>query len=186
MHACSKLLAIAVVLTADGCSSPVPQAGVSPVTGGPGPVQVHGNLAQRLLSAHNRERSEIGVPPLVWDEDLAAAAAAYAPVLARSGGLAHAPASIRQGQGENLWMGTRAAFSLEQMVRDWASEKSLFRPGIFPNVSRSGNWGDVGHYTQIVWRQTSRVGCAVHQSPASDFLVCRYSPPGNVTGQRVP
>jgi hypothetical protein len=71
------------------------------------------------------------------------------------------------------------------MVRDWASEKHYFRPGVFPNVSSSGNWVDVGHYTQIIWRQTTRVGCAVHQAQA-DFLVCRYSPAGNVMGQRVP
>jgi hypothetical protein len=184
----SKLLVVAAVIASAGCSSgqvPVRQAGAS-TAGWRGPAQVHDNLAHRLLAAHNRERSEAGVPPFVWDEGLAASAAAYAPIVARSGGLAHAPASMLQGQGENLWMGTRGAFSLEQMVRDWASEKSLFRPGIFPNVSSGGNWGDVGHYTQIIWRQTTRVGCAVHQTAQSDFLVCRYSPAGNVIGQRVP
>ncbi len=72
------------------------------------------------------------------------------------------------------------------MVADWASEKSMFRPGIFPNVSQTGRWSDVGHYTQIIWPGTTRVGCALQTSSASDYLICRYSPPGNVDGQRVP
>jgi hypothetical protein len=73
------------------------------------------------------------------------------------------------------------------MAGSWAAEKSLFRPGLFPGaVSRSGHWSDVGHYTQMIWKGTTRVGCAVHKSRKSDFLICRYSPPGNVVGQRVP
>jgi hypothetical protein len=175
-----KLLAIAAALASAGCwPTQVPvRPNIAPVAGGwRGPAQVHDNVAQRLLAAHNRERSEAGVPPLVWDEGLAAAAAVYAPIVARSGGLEHAPASMRQGQGENLWTGTRGAFPLEQMVRDWASEKHYFRAGVFPDVSSSGNWGDVGHYTQIIWRQTTRVGCAVHQVPAADFLSAATRPP---------
>ena len=58
--------------------------------------------------------------------------------------------------------------------------------GIFPAVSTSGNWTDVGHYTQMIWKGTSRLGCAVHKGRHWDFLICRYSPPGNVVGQRIP
>ena len=72
------------------------------------------------------------------------------------------------------------------MAGGWAAEKSLFRPGLFPAVSRSGNWSDVGHYTQMVWKGTTRLGCAVRKGRKWDFLVCRYSPPGNVVGQRLP
>ncbi|HWH17287.1 MAG TPA: CAP domain-containing protein, partial [Allosphingosinicella sp.] len=67
-----------------------------------------------------------------------------------------------------------------------AAERRYFRAGVFPNVSSSGNWSDVGHYTQMVWRGTTSVGCALHQSPRWDFLICRYAPSGNVVGQRVP
>ncbi|HEX8620838.1 MAG TPA: CAP domain-containing protein [Allosphingosinicella sp.] len=143
-------------------------------------------LGPRLLAIHNRERAAAGAAPLVWDSRLAAAAAAYGPELARRGKLAHSPASSRFGQGENLWMGTRAAYELEEMAGSWAAEKSLFRPGFFPAVSRSGHWSDVGHYTQMIWKGTGRVGCAVHSSDKWDFLICRYSPPGNVVGERVP
>ena len=143
-------------------------------------------LEARLLAVHNRERRAVGARPLVWDPGLAAASAAYGPALERLGKLAHSPARERVGQGENLWMGTRDAYELEEMAEGWAAEKRLFRPGFFPAVSRSGNWSDVSHYTQMIWKSTSRVGCAVRKGRKWDFLVCRYSPHGNVVGQRVP
>ena len=153
---------------------------------GGGDDQDLSRLETRLLALHNRERAATGARPLTWDARLAAAAASYGPALERLGKLAHSPPSTRPGQGENLWMGTRDAYRLEEMVGSWAAEKSLFRPGIFPTVSTSGNWSDVGHYTQMIWKGTSRVGCAVHKSRQWDFLICRYSPYGNVVGQRVP
>ena len=143
-------------------------------------------LEARLLAVHNRERRAVGARPLVWDASLAAAAASYGPALERLGKLAHAPAGELAGQGENLWMGTRDAYELEEMAEGWAAEKRLFRPGNFPSVSTSGNWTDVGHYTQMIWKGTARVGCAVRKGRKWDFLICRYSPPGNVVGRRVP
>jgi hypothetical protein len=143
-------------------------------------------MAERLLAAHNRERSLVGVPLLQWDPLLAQQAASYAAELERVGRLVHSPRGTRPGQGENLWMGTRGAFSLDEMIGSWSGEKSLFRPGLFPDVSSTGLWPDVSHYTQMIWRSTTRVGCAVHRGRSEDYLVCRYSPNGNVTGQRVP
>jgi hypothetical protein len=125
------------------------------------------------------------VAPLRWDPRLAAAAAAYGRVLARLGRLQHSSDRARPGQHENLWMGTRGAYAPEEMVGSWISERRLFRAGVFPYVSRSGNWGDVGHYTQMIWRGTTHVGCAVQRSNHWDYLICRYSPPGNIQGRRV-
>jgi hypothetical protein len=82
-------------------------------------------------------------------------------------------------------MGTRGAFSPEQMVGNWISEKAYYRPGTFPRVSRTGRWDDVAHYTQVVWSGTTRVGCAIHSDGRWDYLICRYSPPGNIEGYRV-
>lgn len=140
--------------------------------------------AARILAAHNRERARVGVAPLRWDPVLAASAASYGPTLARLGGLRHSPKAERQGQRENLWMGTRGAYSPEQMVGNWIAEKAYYRHGQFPNVSRTGNWSDVAHYTQVVWRGTTHVGCAIQPSRNWDYLICRYSPPGNVDGRR--
>ena len=143
-------------------------------------------VPERLLAMHNAERARWRLPALQWDPSLAASAASYGPALARLGRLVHSPRNLRPGQGENLWMGTRGAFSPEQMVGGWLSERNDFRPGVFPNVSRSGNWFNVGHYSQILWPTTTRVGCAIRSSRTWDFLICRYSPPGNVNGRRVP
>ena len=83
-------------------------------------------------------------------------------------------------------MGTAGAYSTESMVGSWASEKTMFRRGIFPNVSTTGNWLDVSHYTQMIWRTTTAVGCAVHRARGMDYLICRYSPRGNQDGRAVP
>jgi len=140
----------------------------------------------RVLAVHNAARAEAGVAPLAWDPALGQAAAAYAMQLALTNSFQHSDRRARPGTGENLWMGTRGAFSYDAMVGRWAAERSDFVPGVFPAVSRSGNWEKVGHYTQMVWPTTTRVGCAVASNAANDFLVCRYSPAGNIDGRSVP
>ena len=97
----------------------------------------------------------------------------------------HSDRKARPGTGENLWMGTHAAFSIENMVGGWASEKRFFTPGTFPNVARTGNWEDVGHYTQMIWPTTQRVGCALASTGRVDYLVCRYAGAGNIDGRPV-
>jgi len=144
------------------------------------------DFAGRALAEHNRYRAAAGVSPLRWDPRLAAAAAAYGRQLAARGQLAHSPRATRPGQSENLWRGTAGAYSLETMIDHWARERSYFRSGSFPNVSTSGNWLDVSHYTQMIWPTTTQVGCAVQRSRQWDYLICRYSPKGNIDGRRVP
>jgi hypothetical protein len=89
------------------------------------------------------------------------------------------------GVGENLayWRGSNA--SLSTMIEMWEQEKKLFQFGTFPDVSSDGNWLSVAHYTQMVWRDTTQVGCGVGNNGKTDFLVCWYSPQGNYIG-RVP
>lgn len=144
------------------------------------------SFANRIVAAHNAERAAMGMPPLAWDASLAEGAAIYAQQMAASGLFAHSDRSKRRGVGENLWMGTRGAFSFEAMVGGWAAEKRYFVPGIFPNNSRTGDWADVGHYTQMIWPTTSRVGCAIASTPRVDYLVCRYATAGNIDGRRLP
>lgn len=143
-----------------------------------------GELAARLLAAQNRERAQVGHAPLVWDPALAASAAAYGPTLARLRRLVHSPRETRPGQRENLAMAYHGTLSPEQLVAMWSAEKRYLRPGLFPAVSTSGNWLDVAHYTQMVWPTTTHVGCALYQADW-DYLICRYSPPGNIDGRPV-
>lgn len=139
--------------------------------------------AERLLSAHNAERARLGVPGLRWNSALARDAGQWARVLAERGVLQHADGSQRSGKGENLWMGTAGAWQAEAMVGMFLDERRHFRAAAFPDVSRTGNWADVGHYSQIVWRETREVGCAIDTGKGQDVLVCRYHPAGNVMGE---
>jgi uncharacterized protein YkwD len=142
------------------------------------------SLDARLLAAHNRERSAAGIEALRWDPELAAEAAAWGKTLAAAGELEHADAVDEEDpQGENLWAGTRGAYAPEEMVDGWIEEKRHFRPGRFPENSVTGDFADVGHYTQLMWRETDRVGCALAQGAAEEVLVCRYRTAGNVVGE---
>lgn len=180
------LCVVAAAVLLPGCAPAQSGPPGYPVLGAASaPFAPLGTYPVRLLAAHNVERAAVGVPALVWDEQLAAAASAYAAQLAQLGTLRHSDRATRGGTGENLWMGTRGAFGPEQMVTNWASEKRMFRPGIFPNVSTTGNWADVAHYTQMIWRDTRSLGCGVASSRTADFLVCRYGPKGNIDGRPV-
>lgn len=141
------------------------------------------SLEERLLAAHNRERAAVGLEPMSWDPELAAHAGAWGAELARADIFQHAPQQDEDPQGENLWTGTQGAYTPEEMVGAWAEEKKLYRHAPFPAVSRTGQWTDVGHYTQMVWRETDRVGCAVTAGGEFEYLVCRYRTAGNVIGQ---
>ncbi|PZO91248.1 MAG: SCP-like extracellular [Sphingomonas sanxanigenens] len=144
------------------------------------------NFDVRLLAAQNRERSTLGLDRLEWDEGLAADARQWAKALAATNSFEHSrdDPDDPDPQGENLWAGTPGAFGPEQMVGLWVAEKKNYRPGRIPNVSRTGDFEDVGHYTQIVWRDTHRVGCALARGAEEDVLVCRYSSGGNVIGEK--
>lgn len=142
-------------------------------------------FAMRAVAGHNLLRAAVAVQPALWDAQLAASADAYAASLALTDRFAHSPAESRPGLGENLWMGTQGAFSVDRMVADWGSEQRMFRAGQFPSVSTTGRWEDVGHYTQIIWPTSVRVGCALRSSAKFDYLVCHYGQGGNVFGQKV-
>jgi Cysteine-rich secretory protein family len=170
----SSRFVIAVLALWAGCAAPASAATLA--TGFPA----------RILAAHNIERTRMGMPPLAWDDALGFGAATYAQQMALSGLFAHSDRHARRGIGENLWMGTHGAFSIEAMVGGWAAEKRYFVPGVFPNNSRTGNWEDVGHYTQMIWPTTTRVGCAIASTARIDYLVCRYATAGNMDGRKLP
>jgi uncharacterized protein YkwD len=137
------------------------------------------------LAAHNLARDEVGVAPLVWSERLARDAQSWADHLAARNLYDHASPQVRKGQGENLWRGTKDNWTARETIGFFLSEKRHFRPGNFPDVSRTGQWSDVGHYTQVIWPGTREVGCAVAYTPSDEVLVCRYWPAGNVWGDRL-
>ena len=150
------------------------------------PSALSDGIAQQLLDAHNAERARLGLKPLAWSDRLAAAARDWAEQLARMDNLEHSEDSDRDNMGENLWMGTKGDFTPKEMVGGFIDERRDFTPGTFPDVSLTGDWADVGHYTQLIWPDTRQVGCAVADNGESEVLVCRYYPAGNVEGEAVP
>lgn len=143
-----------------------------------------GDFQQRVLAQHNLEREDVGVPAMHWNAALAVSAQQWADHLARTGRFEHAPENRYAPQGENLWAGTRGYYSPEAMVSAWIREKRYFKPGAFPNNSVTGNVEDVGHFTQVAWRDSREVGCAVATSSREDILVCRYTQAGNYIGEQ--
>lgn len=148
-----------------------------------GSTTLTGNFEARVLAAHNRERSSLGVEPLYWNPALAKSAQQWADRLAATGGFEHAPENPRDPQGENLWAGTKAYFNIERMVDGWVREKKFFKAGRFPDNSVTGKVEDIGHYTQLMWRQSRQVGCAMATGVREDVLVCRYAEAGNYRGE---
>lgn len=143
-------------------------------------------LQHAMLTTHDAARSSVRQAPLTWDAGLAADALGYARDLARTGRFEHSPQPRGNPvQGENLWTGTRGAYRYAEMAQHWIDERRYFVNRPTPDFSTTGRCGDVGHYTQIIWSRTTRLGCATASNARDDYLVCRYLPAGNVVGQRV-
>ncbi len=136
-----------------------------------------------ILDYHNALRAEFGSPKLQWNPALAAHAGDYAKTMTETGQLAHSPRTGREGERENLSLGLHRANSIQKMLDGWGSERRFYTPGIFPNVSTTGDWMRVAHFTQMVWPTTTQIGCGFYARRKYDALVCRYSPPGNTDGR---
>ncbi len=132
-------------------------------------------FASEMLAAHNAVRAKVKVPPLQWSNALAATARKWADTLLATHRFSH---SRDSRYGENLFEITGAAANPAMVVRDWASESRYYDHG--SNTCK----GVCGHYTQIVWRNTRAVGCAVARGGGREVWVCNYDPPGNWVGER--
>ena len=127
------------------------------------------------------------LPFLRWDPNLASYAAAWAAQCISSNGqlLDHDPNRTNvagyQYIGENIFAAGGSA-TAQAAVDLWAAEKSFY--DYATNTCASGH--TCGHYTQLVWRTTLNVGCALHACPSLAYpntIVCDYGPGGNFGGQ---
>lgn len=132
-----------------------------------------------ILERHNFWRAEDGVnEKLEWSEEMAELAADWAKKLKRKGcGFEHRPDN---NFGENLFKGTTGYFDAAYVVDAWASEKEFYN--YEKNDCKPGEM--CGHYTQIVWKSTKKVGCAKIVCDGMDIWVCNYDPPGNWVGEK--
>lgn len=159
--------------------------GASPPAKSSSGVSYEGDpFAMRILNVHNAERAAFGAQPLEWSPALAANARGHAEEMARTGRLAHASRAGRGDERENVNQGM-IGWNTDRMMANWLRERTNFVPGAFPNVSRTGRWDDVGHFSQIIWPTTEEVGCGLAAGNGFQWLVCRYSPGGNRDGKTV-
>jgi hypothetical protein len=138
---------------------------------------------QSMLDANNALRAELGLAPFAWSRHLAHTARLWAKHLAvEAHSLVH---SHTEGMGENLSFWSSGYKTPAGLVGLWADEKPNFVHALFPNVAKAGDWHTVGHYSQIVWRSTTKVGCGIATDDKNDYLVCEYWPQGNIMGEPV-
>ena len=106
-----------------------------------------------ITAYHNKVRADVGVGPLQWSPALANYAQEWADHLASTKcGMEHRTDGL---YGENLFQATAGAYTAVDGAKTWESEKKDYHGGV---LTRS-NWQAVGHYTQMVWRDTRMLGC---------------------------
>ena len=153
------------------------------VKGGPVGSRLTAQEVRQVLTAHNKIRAEVDVGPLAWSEKLAIYAQEWADHLAStSRRMEHRPRSgtWKQEHGENLFMGTAGYYGVADAVSTWGREKSAYH-GKPIDMSTLYTYG---HYTQLVWKNTKKIGCAKVECGGNVIIVCNYDPPGNVLGQK--
>ncbi|XP_058069642.1 pathogenesis-related protein 1-like [Magnolia sinica] len=142
---------------------------------------VHVSLAQNspqdYVNAHNTARSNVGVGPVAWDDQVASYAENYASQRIGDCQLMHSGGPY----GENIYWSSGSEATGTDAVNAWVGEQQYYDHG--SNSCAGGQ--QCGHYTQIVWRDSVRLGCArVTCNSGGTFITCNYSPPGNYEGQR--
>lgn len=139
-----------------------------------------------MLAAHDEARAGVRpapatpLPAMRWDATAAAAAQAWADRCHFS----HSAA----GYGQNLYASAGSGSPAPRtVVGSWMSEAASY------DHAANTCSGTCGHYTQVAWRTSTGLGCGLKAcetgSPFPGFpnwylVVCNYSPPGNVVGQR--
>jgi pathogenesis-related protein 1 len=142
-----------------------------------------------IVAAHNNWRSQVNIPGVKWSPKLEGTSQSYAETLksTQACNLSHSQAS---DYGENLFWASPTSYSdgrsevqtvtPTQVVDDWGSEQADYDAS-----SNTCAWGKAcGHYTQMVWKNTTEVGCGKAVCPDnSQIWVCHYQPAGNYIGE---
>lgn len=128
-----------------------------------------------VLKTHNDLRDLHGVPSLKWSPALSKEAQAWAEKLSRNDELRHADKEERKFKGENICRMSNH-YDVTDAVRIWYSEINSYK------YDSPGFSFDTGHFTQIVWRDTTEIGVGTCKSRDGSltYIVARYNPAGNV------
>merc|ERR1712019_160789 len=129
------------------------------------------------LEKHNAYRRRHGVPAMRWHSGAAAHAQKWCDYLARTGNFKHSSGS---GYGENLYYqgGSWGSQSATERASDsWYAEEKYY------NYNGGGFSMRTGHFTQMVWKSSTGLGCAESTRGRKTYVCCNYSPPGNFRGR---
>jgi pathogenesis-related protein 1 len=125
--------------------------------------------AQQALDFHNKVRQDVGVPPLAWSEELSAFAQAWADHLVKSDcAFEHRRDTGKwsSSYGENIFMGS-GIFTVKDASQSWYDEIKSYT---YVEVSET-NFRATGHYTQMVWRTTTKIGMGVATCSNGNYII---------------
>jgi uncharacterized protein YkwD len=154
----------------------------------PAASSISSDYAQGLLDAHNNHRANHSAPPLAWSNELADTARQ----IAQSCVYAHNMNTNGGGYGQNIGAGAPRDQAPKMITDNMYNDEIGYYPGYGsePNMDDFHHWG---HFSQIVWKGTEKVGCETVYCPGGLantgsnvspwFMVCNYSPAGNMAGQ---
>jgi uncharacterized protein YkwD len=183
-HGVRLLLALLIFTTSGGANAQYPYSHTpytprDPLNDGqyapPAQSRSSTPMSQTILDAHNAVRTRVGVPPLVWSDQLAQVAQEWANHLIATSALSHRP---NNRYGENIYAISGGHAAPAEVVDSWAREARGY------DIRSNACSGVCSHYTQIVWAKTRTVGCAVAIDRRREVWVCNYDPQGNVIGFR--
>ncbi|MFM7408088.1 MAG: CAP family protein [Cuspidothrix sp.] len=142
------------------------------------------------LSRHNGYRATHRSPALTTSSSANTTAQSWAQYLATNGLFQHSSSTQRNNAGENLYVfyttgSIDAATLANNAVKTWYDEVSKY------NYSKPGFSAATGHFTQIVWKSSTQLGCGAARGTKTMngtkfnafYVVCHYAPAGNVQGQ---
>ncbi|MCX7365754.1 MAG: CAP family protein [Alphaproteobacteria bacterium] len=130
---------------------------------------------EEMVRSHNTYRAKHGAPALKWNATIAAVAQQWAETNARESKMYHRP---NNKYGENIYWMSGGKVTGAMAVNAWYGEVSQY------NYSKPGFSGATGHFTQVVWKGTTEVGCGqARDARGGTYVVCNYNPPGNYTGR---
>ncbi len=126
-----------------------------------------------IVASHNMRRARHCAVPLRWSAEVAAVAQRWANGLAARGCvMQHSSGKY----GENLAMIMGGTLSAEEVAAMWYDEVALY------DFAKPGFSMAAGHFTQLVWRGTSMIGCGKASCGNGEIWVCNYEGPGNWEG----
>ena len=136
-----------------------------------------GSIDKNTLLAHNTYRSLLGKPNMTISTTLKNFAQNYSNYLASNNLFRHSGGPY----GENLYRASGGGSVIKGIIL-WWKEFPIYNGENIPN----GDFSGYGHYTQMIWDTSVRVGCGQATSTTGYlYVTCNYDPPGNYRGQSV-